>query len=280
MKISMVTISFNQAKFLEKAIRSVIDQDYDDIEYIIVDPGSTDGSRQLIDSYRGKISKIIFEPDQGPADGLNKGFSFATGEIFGFLNADDVLEPGALRQVAQFFVAHSDVDVVSGHAWVIDSEGAKRRRFYSDRFSLWMAAYGASILAQQSTFFRADMFRQTGGFNVGNRSAWDGELFVDMGIMGARFSLVPEFWSQFRIHDEGITGSGRFYDLLLAQQEKILKKITGKTPGKGHSIVSLFARIVRKMINPLDTMERLLHGPVGRPKVKMSRRDLPHKVIK
>ncbi len=78
MKVSVVTISYNQAEFLEQCIRSVIEQDYDDIEYIVVDPGSTDGSRDIIEKYHDYIDHIIFEPDCGPADGLNKGFAHAT----------------------------------------------------------------------------------------------------------------------------------------------------------------------------------------------------------
>ena len=95
MRVSIVTISFNQAEFLERAIRSVIEQDYPDVEYIVVDPGSTDGSREIIEKYRSRISKVILEPDTGPANGLNKGFAAATGEIFGYINADDAFLPKA-----------------------------------------------------------------------------------------------------------------------------------------------------------------------------------------
>ena len=100
MKFSIVTISFNQSVFIEKAILSVIGQDYPDIEYIVVDPGSTDGSRDIIEKYRTKIHKTIFEPDQGPGQGLNRGFAQASGEIYGYINADDYYEPDAFRHVA------------------------------------------------------------------------------------------------------------------------------------------------------------------------------------
>ena len=79
MKVSIVTISFNQAEYLERTLRSVIDQDYEDIEYIVVDPGSTDGSRTIIERYRTRITHILLEPDKGAADGLNKGFLFGNG---------------------------------------------------------------------------------------------------------------------------------------------------------------------------------------------------------
>ena len=85
MIISIVTLSYNQAEFLERAIRSVVEQDYADIEYIVVDPGSTDGSREIIERYRDRISTVILDPDDGPADGLNKGFAAATGDIFAYI---------------------------------------------------------------------------------------------------------------------------------------------------------------------------------------------------
>src|SRR5271170_7307769 len=107
-RVSIVTVSFNQASFLERAIRSVLEQDYPDIEYIVVDPGSTDGSRDIIDRYRSQISKIILEPDTGPANGLNKGFAAASGNIFGYINADDAYLPGAIAKAVSAFRARPD----------------------------------------------------------------------------------------------------------------------------------------------------------------------------
>jgi glycosyltransferase involved in cell wall biosynthesis len=264
MKVSIVTISFNQVRFVEEALRSVVEQDHDDIEYIVVDPGSTDGSRDIIERNRTRLSTVILEPDTGPADGLNKGFSAAHGEIFGFLNSDDILERGALSSVSRYFDANPDVDVISGHSWVIDADGKPLRRFYSDRYSLWMAAYGASILSQPSTFFRAEAFRGTGGFNADNRSNWDGELFVDMALAGMRFALVPEFWSRYRVHDAGITGSGKLHDLHQAHRMRMFRKIKRRELRPFDRLLGAGARYARKILNPHDTMERLRHGPVYR----------------
>src|ERR1700685_847119 len=100
MKFSVVTISFNQRQYLEEALRSVLTQDYPAIEYIVVDPVSTDGSRELIESFASQLARVIFEPDRGAADGLNNGFQHASGDIFGFLNSDDVLLPGVMSNVA------------------------------------------------------------------------------------------------------------------------------------------------------------------------------------
>ena len=213
LKVTIVTISFNQEEFLERAILSVVQQNYDNIEYIVVDPGSSDGSRDIIERYRSKISKVIFEPDQGPADGLNRGFSFATGDIYGFLNSDDIILPDTISRVVKFFRENSDIDVVSGHSIIIDRYDNKIRNGYSEKFSLLKYAYGSVIHMQASTFFRARLFKSTGGFNSLNRVAWDGELLIDMGINGAKFATVNEFWSKFRLHSNSITSSKKLEDL-------------------------------------------------------------------
>src|ERR1700761_9685491 len=118
MKVSVVTVSFNQRQYLEACLTSVLNQEYPDLEYIVVDPGSQDGSRELIESFRGRLASILFESDQGPADGLNKGFRLASGDIFGFLNSDDALLPGAVKSVSESFARNPDCDIVMGNGFI------------------------------------------------------------------------------------------------------------------------------------------------------------------
>jgi glycosyltransferase involved in cell wall biosynthesis len=211
MKVSIVTISYNQIDFLEECILSVLEQDYPNVEYIIVDPGSTDGSRETIKKYRDRIRHIIFEPDEGPADGLNKGFSRATGEVYAFLNADDILLDNAVSEFVKVFEKY-DVDVVSGHGFIIDSSGKTVRPVFSDKFNLKNYVYGSCVLLQQSTFFKAHIYKEVGGFNKENKSCWDGELWFDMAINKAKFKRSNGYYSCFRIYPESITGSGRSQD--------------------------------------------------------------------
>ena len=211
MKVSIVTISFNQAEFLEKAILSVLSQGYGDLEYIIVDPGSDDGSRDIIEKYRSEITEIIYESDDGPADGLNKGFSRATGEVFGFLNADDVLLPGAVERAISCFEKES-VDLVSFNGYEIDENEKKRRKLVSNNFDIEAYVYGMCVLVQQSTFFTREAFLNVNGFNSSNRISWDGELWLDMAKKGFRFKKFPGYISGFRIYNTSITGSGDFVE--------------------------------------------------------------------
>lgn len=260
-KVSIVTISFNQAEFLERAIRSVVEQNYPDIEYIVVDPGSTDGSRDIIERYRSRISRVIYEPDRGPADGLNKGFACAAGDIFAFLNSDDVLLPGAVRS-AVAFLNSNDVDVVSAHATVIDAEDRHLRIAYSEAFSLEMVAYGACVLVQPSTLFRREVFERVQGFNVENKSNWDGELWVDMALSGARFALVDEVWSGYRLHLQSITSSEKTRQQILEHHQRMFCKILGRDSRGIDHLVAHACRMRKHLRNPRALYERIVRGPI------------------
>lgn len=264
MKFSIVTISYNQARFLEEAMLSVLNQKGVDVEYIVVDPGSTDGSREIIERYRDRIARVIFEADHGPADGLNKGFAVATGEIYGFLNADDLLLAGVLAKVAQHFEANARLDVVSGHSIIIDGAGRTLRICYSDRFSLLGFAYGAVVLMQPSTFFRRGAFKKIGGFNPASRSAWDGELFVNMALAGARFALMPAFLSAYRVHAESITGSGKLDEQIKCDQRRLFRKIMNRPwMAKDAKLIGA-CRILKHLREPRNLYQRLAHGPIYR----------------
>lgn len=260
-KVSIVTISFNQAEFLRRTINSVLEQTYANLEYIVVDPGSTDGSRDIINEHRSRFAKIIFEPDAGAADGLNKGFSAATGDIFGFLNSDDLLLPGAVASAVGFLDTHTNIDVVSGHSNLIDSGDCFLRRLYSDRMSVTRFLYEGVILMQPSTFFRREIYNRTGGFNSSNRICWDGELFLDMALAGAKFALVNEFWSAYRIHPQSVTGSKSSVSRVKQAQAAIFQRVRGRRRHTFDQLLTFGCILLRKLLNPADTLERIRRGP-------------------
>ncbi|MAF48524.1 MAG: glycosyltransferase family 2 protein [Rhodospirillales bacterium] len=250
MIISIVTLSFNQAEFLERAIRSVVEQDYGDIEYIVVDPGSTDGSRDIIERYRDRIATLILDPDDGPADGLNKGFAAASGDIFAYINADDALLPGALRAVANYFRAQPDTDVVTGHGYIVDGEGKVLRRFLSAPFSLWRFAYGHSVVIQQSTFFRKWAFEKAGGFNTRNRTSWDAELLLEMALAGGKVRLADGYWSFFTLHPDSISGSQRLAEESKVNHRRYFERVLGRSPRAGDAILGRAAWAGRWLADP------------------------------
>mgnify|MGYP005815562003 CR=1 FL=1 len=268
MRVSVVTLSFNQGRFLEQALTSVIQQRDSDLEYIVVDPGSTDGSREIIARYRRFIDHVVLEKDGGPADGLNKGFRLATGEIFGFVNADDYLLPGALATVAGSFASNPRIDVLSGHAIVVDELGNEINRFYSRRFTPRRYAYGAGTLAQVATFFRAPAFRRAGGFNANNRRTWDGELWLDMGLQGSTFGRVNQYLGAFRIHPNGISGSMRYAAEYERYGEEYFAKVMKRRWSRIDPLIHLLYKGGEYLSDPRMAAHRLSYGPVIRSRGK------------
>ena len=240
MKISIVTISFNQSKFLRQCIDSVLSQEGVDLEYIVVDPASTDGSRDIIESYGDRIVKV-FEPDAGPADGLNKGFSKAKGEVFGFINSDDFFLPGALQKISDHFDKEGLNSYVSGGGFIENKNGSLQTVTPS-RMTLNSCLYGACTIFQQGTFFPASMFHQVGGFNTDNRTCWDGELFADFLAAGYNHKVIRDALAVFRLHEDSISGTGRLEKAYQDELKRIFKKIRGRGHMPLDSLLAVYWR--------------------------------------
>ncbi len=255
--ISIVTLSFNQAPFLESALTSLHDQAYPGLEHIVIDPGSTDGSRDILERWRPRLARLILEPDTGPADGLNKGFAAATGEIYGYINADDTACPGSLAAIAQHFAGRERQDMILGRGLLIDRKGNVRRRLKSSRFSLRDAAFGAMTFVQQSHYFTAEAFRRTKGFNPANRTSWDWELLIDMALGGATARLVPEVLGAFRLYGETISGSGRFADQMALDLTRMREKALGRPPQASDAAEAHLRLLARRLRDPAATLDGL-----------------------
>ena len=268
MKVSIVTICFNQARFLEQAVRSVVEQDYDDIEYIVVDAGSTDGSRDIIERYRDRVATVVFEPDEGPADGLNKGFARATGDILGYINADDAYLPGAIGKAVAAFRTRPEADVICGHGYIVDEDGSPVKRFRSDPFDARRYALGGVTVMQQSTFFRRAAFQASDGFNAANRTSWDGELLLEMSLAGMRFAVVHDYWSIFRIYPDSISGSQRMIGESRRNWDRYFERYFGRPPGRGDWPLKLWARIEKRLCDPVGLWCRIWDTIFGVPKLK------------
>lgn len=257
MKISIVTVSFNQHAYLREAMDSILDQGYPELEYIVVDPGSTDGSRELIQSYSSQISHVVFEPDRGAADGLNKGFSVATGEVFGFLNADDLLMPGSLQRIADVFKQHPECDIAFGNGHVIDAEGRRVKHVKARDFTVRRYFHGGSRWLQQSTFFRREVFIRSGGFNPENRTCWDGELFVNMAKQGAAIMYVDADLSAFRIHGASISGSGKLQQAHREDRRRIFRKVRGRDWRATDELLMFLYRAEGVLLRAVSRLQRL-----------------------
>jgi len=158
-----VTPSYNQGKFIEETIRSVLLQGYPNLEFIIIDGGSTDNTLEIIKKYEPWLSYWVSEPDRGQGHAINKGIKKATGEILFWLNSDDIVLPGAFRIVAKAFKANPKVSIVSGQAQVIDEKGKVTGKLKS-YFESWeeLITNPGNSIRQISTFFRRSLFKNIG----------------------------------------------------------------------------------------------------------------------
>lgn len=257
--ISVVTISYNQAEFLEQTIISVLSQKGVDIDYIVVDPGSTDGSREIIEQYRSQISHVIFEKDDGPADGLNRGLSKARGEFFYYLNSDDVVLDNAFAEAITAFHNNPDANVVYGNGLFIDRSGCRIRKAYSARFmTADLYARGLSVLIQQATFFRTEALRRAGGFNVENRTCWDGEAVFNIALAGGRFRRIWRTWGAFRIHDASITGSGRLEEAYRTDQVRLSASVLKDPDNIKRKITNIILYFLTRIFDLQQILDRIL----------------------
>jgi glycosyltransferase involved in cell wall biosynthesis len=246
MKISIVTISFNQCRYLRACIDSILDQTDCDVEYIVVDPGSTDGSRELIESYGDRLIKV-FERDEGPADGLNKGFAKATGEIYGFINSDDYLLPGALKQVSDFFNTCDQNTFVTGHGFTEDESG-KRTVVDPTRLTEQSMLHRSAVMFQQTTFFPAALYKTVGCFNNKNRTCWDYELFLNFLQLGAKHYILESDLAVFRLYQDSISGSGRLEEKYFQELDQLFLKYVGRPRRTRDKLLTFCLRVQRVIL--------------------------------
>lgn len=213
-RISVVTPSFNQGQFLETTIRSVLAQegrgtDFD-LQYIVIDGGSIDESRQILERHSGELAYWVSEPDRGQTHAINKGFSQADGEIHAYLNSDDVYQPGTLRRVARAFAQQPQVDLVHGVCLKIDADGHVIGEQVSsiqslldmvDLWDVWLRPGGNQNFIQPEVFWTASLAQRLGPFREELHYAMDFDFWLrgfDSGMLALR---IDEPLAGFRLHD-------------------------------------------------------------------------------
>ncbi len=202
--ISIVTPSFNQARFLEASIQSVLSQNYPRLEYIIVDGGSTDGSQDIIRKYEKQLAWWASEKDRGQTDALNKGFAHARGDVFAWLNSDDTYEPGAVAAAVKFLQEHPRIGLVYGDANYINEAGRVIGKFPAAQTDYRRLRHGYVHIPQQASFFRGDLWRTLGPLDPEYYFAMDYDLWVRIARRWET-KYVPQTWANFRLHTAGKT---------------------------------------------------------------------------
>ena len=202
--VSIITPSYQQAPYLEATIRSVLGQTYPNIEYLIMDGGSTDGSLEIIQRYAGQLANWVSERDAGQTDAINKGFSCARGDILAWLNSDDTYEPNAVAEAVAFLVENPTVGMVYGDARFIDGQGRVIGKFPAAQTDYGLLRRGYVHIPQQAAFFRADLWRQVGPLDPSFYFAMDYDLWVRLAKI-APLVYLPRSWANFRLHETAKT---------------------------------------------------------------------------
>jgi tetratricopeptide (TPR) repeat protein len=198
--VSIITPSFNQAKYLEDTIQSVLNQDYPNLEYIIVDGASTDGSVDIIRKHENQLAWWISEKDNGQAEAINKGLSHATGEIVAWLNSDDTYLPGTLSAVVKTFEENPDVALAYGNMLAVDENGGIINILRYSQLSL-EDLLCFQIIGQPAVFFRRAALEKAGHLDPTYHFLLDHHLWLRIAMLG-RILHVDQTWAAARFHAE------------------------------------------------------------------------------
>ena len=230
-RASIVTPSYNQGKYIEETIRSVLLQGYPNLEYIVIDGGSTDSSVEIIRRYEPWLAYWVSEPDQGQADAINKGWRRSQGEIMTWLNSDDTYEPGAVGTAVKYLNLASEAGLIYGGCNCIDSEGQFLGVLQAWPFDLEREMSGRNLLPQSSAFFTRSAFEQAGELDVTLKYSMDYELWLRMLQHGVAFKNIPDILSNYRLHHSAKTVADRVP--MTIEQKRILDRLydSGLPPG-------------------------------------------------
>ena len=236
MKITIVTVCFNAVATIEATIRSVAEQDWDDVEHLIIDGGSKDGTQALVERLAHDRLTFVSEADKGMYDAMNKGLARATGTYTGFLNADDFLAgPGALRAIAECAIA-TDADCIMGDTRFVDADGQPKGRFYSTAgFGRWWLRIG--LMPPHPSFYaRTDLMRRIGGYDLRYRISSDFDLIARLMLVHrASWARVGATIACFRVG--GISTAG------IESKRRITRDITESLRAIGQPFPALTAQI-------------------------------------
>jgi glycosyltransferase involved in cell wall biosynthesis len=251
--MTIVSPSFQQARFLGRTIRSVLDQRYPALQYVVQDGGSDDGSVEVIRRHEDVLARWASEPDDGLADAINRGFAGTSGEVMAWLNSDDVFLPGALAHVARFLARHPEVDAVYGNRILIDEAGRKTGVWVlppHDDDALRLIDY----VPQETLFWRRSLWERCGGLDAELRFAVDWDLLLRFADAGARMVRLPRFLGAFRVHEGQKTTSE--HDLFIEEGDRLRERVLGK-PIRHAEALRMVQPYLRRHV-PLHLLHRAL----------------------
>jgi glycosyltransferase involved in cell wall biosynthesis len=251
-KLTIVTPSYNQGIFIEKTIRSVLDQNYPNIEYIVMDGGSTDGSVEIIKRYENRLTYWESHRDDGQADAIYRGFERGTGEILGYLNSDDLLLPGCLEKVGNWFMKHPEEEWVVGGSVIIDPDG---KPIIRSRRGIPEADLGVKVtfkrlllhncggFHQPASFWRRDVFFASGGFDRSLRFCFDYDMYLRL-AKRKNSGHIKSFLAAFRYHPASKTNT---LDNVFHTENESLWQINGRYSSYSGEYINSFSNKQKRL---------------------------------
>jgi len=207
MLVSIIVPSFNQGQFIKATLDSILQQSYRDIECIVIDGGSTDSTLDILKNYTDERLHWVSEPDDGQTDAINKGIHKASGGLISYLNSDDLLMPGAVQFIIDYFANQPEVDVIYGDCILIDEIGKELGISRSKPFQTKDLLIGKYPIRQPGTFWRADVSRQVGDLDTTLHYTMDADYWLRMGLAGFKLEYIPGTRAAFRLHSMSKTVS-------------------------------------------------------------------------
>lgn len=263
MKVSVVMPSFNQARFVESALRSVLSQGYKNVEILFVDGGSTDGTMDIVSKYEGMMSYCISEPDNGQSHALRKGFLRATGDVLTWLNTDDVLLPGAIEDIVYTISSGNAIDVVFGNTIWIDAQSriircAKSGETLSSKL---LPRLGVLTAGGPAAFFTREIYDRIGGVNADLHYLMDTELWWRFVIHGASMRRSKRYLWGLRLHSEAKV-SGH---LFAAPGDPKQQRVSNERAAERLHLSKLIADFVWPVPSVLKGVVRAIHRGTSPP---------------
>lgn len=216
--VSIVMPSFNQAKFLEEAITSILDQRDQIHEFIVLDGGSTDGSVEIIEKYASEIDHWQSKPDGGQSNAIADGFSRVTGDVINWINSDDAILPGAIYAIRERFAADEELGLVEGNTVVIDADSNILRCDRRAGPGRWWVRHGYLRSHQPSTFFKRELFEQLGGIDLSLQCVMDTDLWYRL-IPSTKCVRMKRYIGVHRIHEDA---KGESWDDVYTSERTLL----------------------------------------------------------
>jgi GT2 family glycosyltransferase len=242
--VSVVTPSFNQGAYVEETIKSVLSQDYPNVEYGVIDGGSTDATGQVLQTYRQHLSYCVSEPDRGQTHAINKGWGRAQGDILAFLNSDDLYMPGAVSAAVQYLEAHPNCDLAFGHAWLTDQE---RQKYWTSPATMKRVTPARlteySCIIQPTVFMRRSLVERIGSLDETLHFAFDYDYWLRAMDAGAQFGHMRAYTAVVRIHASAKSVSQR--ESLLREEMAIFRRLLSTTQ-QPDRLRSLYGRALQR----------------------------------